>query len=172
MIRRPPRSTLFPYTTLSDLQSLTLRIRPCDVQIHLKRGRSARGLGFMATQTIAFRDGHQGAGDLDVVRQRFNTHDSSGGLPRGNKLRTNNSPSESVHNCVRNSERIMGIRAAMDVVLEFVRTAKLRDSELPISDGAEYLEARATRQSAVEELELLREQLYREIQALRYEMVS
>src|SRR5260370_32673813 len=76
MIRRPPRSTLFPYTTLSDLQSLTLRIRPCDVQIHLKRGRSARGLGFMATQTIAFRDGHQGAGDLDVVRQRFNTHRS------------------------------------------------------------------------------------------------
>ncbi len=124
----------------------------------------------MATQTIAFRDGHQGAGDLDVVRQRFNTHDSSGGLPRGNKLRTNNSPSESVHNCVRNSERIMGIRAAMDVVLEFVRTAKLRDSELPISDGAEYLEARATRQSAVEELELLREQLYRENLALRDEV--
>jgi formate hydrogenlyase transcriptional activator len=124
----------------------------------------------MATQTIAFRDGHQGAGDLDVVRQRFNTHDSSGGLPRDNKLRTNNSPSESVHNCVRNSERIMGIRAAMDVVLEFVRTAKLRDSELPISDGTEHLEARATRQSAVEELELLREQLYRENLALRDEV--
>jgi formate hydrogenlyase transcriptional activator len=124
----------------------------------------------MATPTIAFRDGHQGAGDLDVVRQRFNTYDSSGGLPRGNKLRTNNSPSESVHNCVRNSEKIMGIRAAMDVVLEFVRTAKLRDSELPISDGTEYLEARATRQSAVEELELLREQLYRENLALRDEV--
>jgi transcriptional regulator with GAF, ATPase, and Fis domain len=124
----------------------------------------------MATQTIAFRDGHQGAGDLDVVRQRFNTHDSWGGLPRGNKLRTNNSPSESVHNCVRNSERIMGIRAAMDVVLEFVRTAKLRDSELPISDGTEHLEARTTRQSAVEELELLREQLYRENLALRDEV--
>ncbi len=124
----------------------------------------------MATQTIAFRDGHQGAGDLDRVRQRFNTHDSSGGLPRGNKLRTNNSPSESVHNCVRNSERIMGIRAAMDVVLEFVRTAKLRDSELPISDGTEHLEARATLQSAVEELDLLREQLYRENLALRDEV--
>jgi len=124
----------------------------------------------MATQTVAFRDGHQGVGDLDVVRRRFNTHDSSGGLPRGNKLRANNSPSESVHNCVRNSERIMGIRAAMDVVLEFVRTAKLRDSELPISDGTEHLEARATRQSAVEELELLREQLYRENLALRDEV--
>jgi len=124
----------------------------------------------MATQTIAFRDGHQGAADLDVVRQRFNTHDSSAGLPRGNKLRTNNSPSESVHNCVRNSERIMGIRVAMDMVLEFVRTAKLRDSELPISDGNEQLAARTTRQSAVEELELLREQLYRENLALRDEV--
>src|SRR5260370_36636794 len=31
MIRRPPRSTLFPYTTLSDLQSLA---RPHDVAIH------------------------------------------------------------------------------------------------------------------------------------------
>ena len=124
----------------------------------------------MATQTVAFRDGHQGVGDLDVVRRRFNTHDSSGRLPRGNKLRRNNSPSESVHNCVRHSERIMGIRAAMDVVLEFVRTAKLRDSELPISDGTEHLEARTTRQSAVEELELLREQLNRENLALRDEV--
>jgi formate hydrogenlyase transcriptional activator len=64
----------------------------------------------------------------------------------------------------------MGIRAAMDVVLEFVRTAKLRDSELPISGGTEHLEARTTRQSAVEELELLREQLYRENLALRDEV--
>jgi transcriptional regulator with GAF, ATPase, and Fis domain len=124
----------------------------------------------MATQTIAFRDGHQGAGDLEVVRQRVNTHDSSDGPPRGNKLRRNNSPSESVHNCVHDSQRIMGIRAAMDLVLEFVRTAKLRDSELPISDGTEHLEARTTRQSAVEELELLREQLYRENLALRDEV--
>jgi len=124
----------------------------------------------MATPTIAFRDSHQGAGDLDVVRQRFNTHNSSGGLPQGNKLRTNNSPSESVDKCVRNSKRLMGIRAAMDVVLEFVRTAKLRDSELPISNGTEYLEARTTRQSAVEELELLRGQLYRENLALRDEV--
>jgi PAS domain S-box-containing protein len=39
---------------------------------------TTRGLDFMATQTVAFRDGHQGVGDLDVVRQRFNTHDSLG----------------------------------------------------------------------------------------------
>jgi transcriptional regulator with GAF, ATPase, and Fis domain len=58
----------------------------------------------------------------------------------------------------------------MDAVLEFVRTAKLRDSELPISDGTEHLEARATRQSAVEELGLLREQLDKEKVALRGEV--
>src|SRR5258707_6043784 len=109
----------------------------------------------MATQTIAFRDGHQGAGDLDVVRQRFNTHDSPGGLPRGNKLRTNNSPSESVHNCVHDSERIMGIRAAMKIVLDFIRAAKLRALTPQFWDEAEHLEKKAALESALVELELL-----------------
>jgi len=122
----------------------------------------------MATQTVAFRDGHQGVGDLDVVRQRFNTHDSSGGLPR--KLRTNNSTSESVHNCVHDSERIMGIRAAMKIVLDFIRAAKLRDLTLQFWDGAEHLEKKAALESAVEELELLREQLDKENLALRDEV--
>jgi transcriptional regulator with GAF, ATPase, and Fis domain len=58
----------------------------------------------------------------------------------------------------------------MNVVLEFIRTAKLRDSELLISDGTEHIEARATLQSAVEELELLREHLYQENRALRDEV--
>src|SRR5258707_13632346 len=124
----------------------------------------------MATQTIAFRDGHQGAGDLDVVRQRFNTHDSPGGLPRGNKLRTNNSPSESVHNCVHDSERIMGIRAAMKIVLDFIRATKLGDLTAQFWDGAEHLEKKAALESAVEELELLREQLDKENLALRDEV--
>jgi transcriptional regulator with PAS, ATPase and Fis domain len=124
----------------------------------------------MATQTVAFQDGHQGVGDLDVVRQRFNTHDSSGGLPRGNKFRTNNSPSESVHNGVHDSERIMGIRAAMNIVLDFIRTAKLGDLTLSFWDGAEHLEKRAALESAVEELELLREQLDEENLALRDEV--
>jgi hypothetical protein len=74
----------------------------------------------MATQTVASRDGYQGVGDFDVVRQCFNTHDSSDGLSRGDKLRTNNSPSESAHNRVHDSERIMGIRA-MKIVLDFIR---------------------------------------------------
>jgi hypothetical protein len=67
----------------------------------------------MATQTVAFPGDHQGLVDLDVVGQRFSAHDGLGGLPRGNKLRKNNSPSESVQNCIHDSGRIMGIRAAM-----------------------------------------------------------
>jgi transcriptional regulator with GAF, ATPase, and Fis domain len=124
----------------------------------------------MATQTVAFRDGHQGVGDLDVVRQRFNTHDSTGGLPRGNKLRTNNSPSESVHNCVHDSERIMGIRAATKIVLDFIRAAKLRDLTSQIWGPDEHLEKAAALESAVEELELLGEQLDKENLALRDEV--
>jgi hypothetical protein len=54
----------------------------------------------MATQTVAFQDGHLSVGHLDIVRPGFNALVSSGGLLRGNKLGTNNSPSESVHNCV------------------------------------------------------------------------
>ncbi len=77
----------------------------------------------MAAQTVAFPDDPQ-AGDLEVVRQSFNTHDSSGGLPRGNTLRTNNLLSESVHN---DSESIMDIRAAMKIVLDFIRAVKLSD---------------------------------------------
>jgi transcriptional regulator with GAF, ATPase, and Fis domain len=124
----------------------------------------------MATQTVAFRDGHQGVGDLDVVCQRFNPHDRTGGLPRDNNLRTNNSPSESVHNCVHESERIMGIRAAMKIVLDFIRTGKLGDLTLSFWDGAEHLEKRAALESAVEEIELLREQLDKENLALRDEV--
>jgi transcriptional regulator with GAF, ATPase, and Fis domain len=124
----------------------------------------------MATQTVAFQDGHQRVGDLDVVCQCFNTDDSSGALPRGNKLRTNNSRSESVHHSVHDSERIMGIRAAMNIVLDFIRTAKLGDLTLSFWDGAEHLEKRAALESAVEKLELLREQLDEENLALRDEV--
>jgi len=151
--------------------------RPSTVSVVSARDRTSwwnpgydKGLGFMATQTVAFRDGHQGVGDLEVVRKRFNTHHSSGGLPRGNELRTNNSPRESVHNCVHDSERIIGIRAAMKIVLDFIRTVKLRDLTPQFWDGAEHLEKRAALESAVEELELLREQLDKENLALRDEV--
>src|SRR5258708_11414373 len=123
----------------------------------------------MATKPEAIRDGHKCDGTLDVVRQRFNTHDSSRGLPRGNKFRTN-SPSESVHHCGHDSEMNMGIRAAMKIVLDFIRAAKLRDLTPQFWDGAEHPEKKAALESAVEELELLREQLDKENLALRGEV--
>src|ERR1700740_2814402 len=147
-----------------------MRRRDCTSRPSCWNPDTARGLGFMATETVTFPHDHQNLGDVEVIRQSFNTHDSSGGPQRRNKPRTNNSQSEPVDNCVHDSERIIGMRAAMDVVLEFVRTAKLRDSELPISDGTEHLEKRAALESAVEELELLRERLYRENLALRDEV--
>ena len=124
----------------------------------------------MATQTVAFPDDRQGLGDLDAIRQSSNTHDSSGGPQRRDKLQTNNSLSEPVHNCAHNSERIIGIRAAMKIVLDFIRTAKLGNLTLSFWDGAEHLEKRAALESAVEELELLGEQLDRENLALRDEV--
>jgi hypothetical protein len=111
----------------------------------------------MATQTVAFPDDHQGAGNLDLVRQ--SSHAIAERLQPRAKLRTCTLPSEHPDNELNDSQRIIRICAAMNVVLEFIRTAKLRDSELLISDGTEHIEARATLQSAVEELELLREQL-------------
>jgi len=124
----------------------------------------------MATQTVAFRDDHQNVGHLDVVHQHLSTNDSSGGLPRGNKRRTNNSPSESVHHCVHDSESILGIRAAMKIVLDFIRAVELRDLTSQFWQGAEHLEKKAALESAVEELELLREQLAKENLALRDEV--
>ena len=115
-------------------------------------------------QTIGFPDNHQSStDDLDVGRQGRNTPESSERLPR-TEIRIN------IGNGINDSERKVRIYAAMNVVLEFVRTAKLRDSELPVSDGTMHLEARATLQSAVQELELLRERLYRENLALRDEV--
>jgi transcriptional regulator of acetoin/glycerol metabolism len=111
----------------------------------------------MVTQTVAFPDDHQGAGNLDLVRQ--SSHAIAERLQPRAKLRTCTLPSEHPDNELNDSQRIVRICAAMNVVLEFIRTAKLRDSELLISDGTEHIEARATLQSAVEELELLREQL-------------
>jgi transcriptional regulator with PAS, ATPase and Fis domain len=83
---------------------------------------------------------------------------------------TVNPLSESVHNCVHDPERITGIRAAMRIVLDFVRAAKLRDLTPQFWDGAELLEKKAALESAVVELEHLREQLDKENLALRDEV--
>src|SRR6266481_6332204 len=118
--------------------------RPSTVSVVSARDRTSwwnpgydKGLGFVATQTAAFRDGHQGVGDLDVVHQRLSTNDSSGGLPRGTKLRTNNSPSESAHHCVHDSKSILGIRTAMKIVLDFIRGVEFRDLTSQFWQGAE-----------------------------------
>src|SRR5258708_33141594 len=68
------------------------------------------------------------------------------------------------------SKTIMGIRAAMKIVLDFIRATKLRDLTPQFWDGAEHLEKKAALESAVEELELLREQLDKENLALRDEV--
>jgi transcriptional regulator with GAF, ATPase, and Fis domain len=114
----------------------------------------------MATQTLAFPDDLQGAGDLKVVRR--SSRASAEQLQPRAKLRTYTPPTEHADNAINGSERIVRVCAALNVVLEFIRTAKPRDSGVPFWDGAEHFEATATLQSAVEELELLREQLYRE----------
>src|SRR5271163_2923971 len=134
---------------------------PHEVVIDLKRGRLARGLGFMATQTLAVPNDCLGAGNLDSVSQspRASTKRPQ---PRA-KLRTN-------RDCLHDSERIIGICAAVKIVSDFIHTAKLGDSALPPSDGAEPLKTRAALESAVEELELLRQQLYRENLVLRDEV--
>src|SRR6267378_746263 len=121
-----------------------------------------------ATQTVAFPDDHQGAWNFDLVRQ--SSHASAERLQPRADLRAYTPPSEHLDNETNDSERIVRIRAAMNVVLEFIRTAKLRDSGLPISDGTKHFEARATLQSVVEELELLREHLYKENLVLRDEV--
>jgi formate hydrogenlyase transcriptional activator len=115
----------------------------------------------MATQAVAVPNDHQGEGNLDLVRR--SSHASAGRLQPRAKLRTN-------RNCLHDSERIVGICAAVKIVSDFIRTAKLRDLALPFWDGAEHLETRAALESALEELELLREQLYRENLALRDEV--
>jgi len=112
----------------------------------------------MATQTVAFPD-HQHAGDDGAVRYSLSARDSSDGPQRGNKLRT-------THNCLHDSDRIIGICAAVEIVLDFIRTADLGDLALRFRD----LETRTALESAVEELELLSKQLYSENLAPRDEL--
>jgi transcriptional regulator with GAF, ATPase, and Fis domain len=111
----------------------------------------------MATQTVAVPDDHQGAGNLDLVCPR--SHAS-----------TQQTQSRATVNCVHDSERTIGVCAAVKIVLDFIRTAKFGDLALEFWDGAEHLETRSALEYAVEELELLRRQLHRENLVLRDEV--
>jgi transcriptional regulator with GAF, ATPase, and Fis domain len=139
-----------------------------EAEIHLTRGRSARGRGFMATQTVAFPDDHHPAITFGMVRK--NSHATAERLQPSAKLRTCTPPSEHPDNEINDSERIAHICTAMNEVLAFIRTAKLSDSRFLISDGTKHFEPRAILESAVEELELLRERLYKENVVLRDEV--
>ena len=122
----------------------------------------------MATQTVAFPDDHQGAGNLDLVRQ--SSYARAERLQPPAEVGPCTPPSEHPDNEINDSERIVRIRAAMKIVLDFIRTAKLGDLTPAFWEGTEHLEKRAALESALEELELLREQLYRENLALRDEV--
>jgi transcriptional regulator with GAF, ATPase, and Fis domain len=115
----------------------------------------------MAIQAVAVRDDHQGAGILDLACQ--SSHANAERLQPHARLRTS-------HVCLNDSERITGICAAVNIVLDFIRTAKLGDLAHQFWKGAEHLETRSALESAVEELALLREQLYRENLVLRDEV--
>ena len=117
----------------------------------------------MATRTVALPDEHRDTRDLNAARQSFDANDSSTGPQRRKKLLTN-------HSCLHDSERISGICAAVKIVLDFIRTAKLGDLTFPLRDCAEHPEKRAVLDSAVEELELLWEHLYKENLVLRDEV--
>src|SRR5256885_5130198 len=63
MIRRPPRSTLFPYTTLFRSRKLAAAQRPADVQ-------ARRGVGRAECRSIARR--HQRSGGAGSVLSEQN----------------------------------------------------------------------------------------------------
>jgi transcriptional regulator with GAF, ATPase, and Fis domain len=116
----------------------------------------------LAAQTAAFPDAHEHAGDVGEARQSHDTHASSGGPQRRNELRTH-------HDNIRNSARVIRICAAVKLALNFIRTDELGEAPLRFRDRAGHLEARVALESALEELDLLKEKIYRENLALRDE---
>jgi transcriptional regulator with GAF, ATPase, and Fis domain len=117
----------------------------------------------MAAQTIVFPLGYQSAHRVDPLRKNLTSHAAGHRRQPRTNVGTNGPPS-------KNSEMLSRIYASSKVVLEYIRTAKFGDSELPISEGTDDVQAWAVLESAVEELELLKEQLYRENLALRDEV--
>jgi transcriptional regulator with GAF, ATPase, and Fis domain len=100
----------------------------------------------MATHPIAFPDDRQRVARAGVHRQNLSPQ-------RANRIG------------LHDSERIITICTAVKTVLDFIRNA-----EIPFADCGQPLESRAALESAVEELELLAQQLYRENLALRDEV--
>jgi formate hydrogenlyase transcriptional activator len=148
-----------PSTALSSVQSTE--------QAGENRIRQRPGL---AIQTVVFPIGQKNACSLDPVRQCLTSHPSAHRRQLRTNLETNAPSRKDSYDQINNSEMLSRICAASKVVLQFIRTARFGDSDLPISEGTEDVQACAALESAVEELELLKEQLHRENLALRDEV--
>ena len=79
----------------------------------------------MAKQKAASFEDPDDTRDLNVARHGFSKSDRSGGPPPGNKPPAFQLRGESVSDCVQDPHNAISIRAAMKIVLDFVRTAKL-----------------------------------------------
>jgi transcriptional regulator with GAF, ATPase, and Fis domain len=124
----------------------------------------------MATQPVAVRERRQGAGELDGIRDRGNAHASLCEPPRAHQPLTSTSPNESVHDFAHDPEKILVVRAAMKIVRDFIEAATCGNLTSQFWDGSDHLGEKAALESAVQELELLREQLNKENRALRDEV--
>src|SRR5579862_463864 len=111
----------------------------------------------MATQTVA-----------GLVNQSSRTRTER--LQPSAKLRTFTPSRENPNSEINDSERVVRICTAVNEVLDFMRTARLADSGVAISNWTKHLEAGVTLQSAAEELEHLKEHIYKENLVLRDEV--
>src|SRR3712207_8359823 len=71
MIRRPPRSTLFPYTTLFRSSPLSLTTTPCSTRFGMKLSSGLRGRALPALQRLDAGD--VATDDLDRKSTRLNS---------------------------------------------------------------------------------------------------
>jgi len=117
----------------------------------------------MGTQTAVSMIKHTNDRRVDPLRQSLTSYPSAH-LPQS---RIN--PGASVPSS-KHSEMLSRICACWEVVLEFIRSGKFADSELPISERTQDVQAWAVLETAVKELELLKEQIFRENVALRDEV--
>jgi len=124
----------------------------------------------MAGQALAVTDDLGFAVSPYAAHTAFTTDKSLEASPAHYRCRTHASSGEHLRNGVDGYEKMVRISAAIQEVLKLVRTGDLKDSTLLMLDRSGQLEASAALQTVVEELEALKDQLYRENLALRDEV--